>query len=113
LEAQVGKHPQFCFTYHGAPIRWDVTNTAWHNALEKAGLSDVRFHDLLHTWASWSAGRDELRRAEGPGGMEVAQHGGPVREIRDRNLAGAAARIERGEHCENVRWLRRFCYGQK
>jgi integrase len=53
LQEQVGNHPEFCFTYRGAPIRWDVTNTAWHTALEKAGLTDVRFHDLRHTSASW------------------------------------------------------------
>ncbi|MGV8893829.1 MAG: site-specific integrase [Burkholderiaceae bacterium] len=53
LQEQAGKHPQFCFTYRGEPIRWDVTNTAWHNATEKAGLTDVHFHDLRHTWASW------------------------------------------------------------
>lgn len=33
-----------------------------------------------------SAGR--LGRAEGPGGMEVAQHGGPVREVCDREPDG-------------------------
>jgi integrase len=85
LEEPDGKHPQFCFTYRGTPIRWDVTNTARHNALEIAGLSDVRFHDLRHTWGVMaSAGWDKLRRAEGSGGMEVAQHDGSVREVCDR-----------------------------
>ncbi|WP_323581578.1 site-specific integrase [Actimicrobium sp. CCC2.4] len=53
LQEQLGRHPQACFTYKGNPIRWDVTNTAWHNAIRKAELSDFRFHDLRHTWASW------------------------------------------------------------
>lgn len=44
---------QFCFTYRGQPIRWDLTNTAWVNAVKKAELEDFRFHDLRHTWASW------------------------------------------------------------
>jgi integrase len=47
LEKQLGKHPQFCFTYFGAPIRWEITNSAWHTALAKAGISDFRFHDLI------------------------------------------------------------------
>jgi hypothetical protein len=89
LEEQVGKHLQFCFTYRGASVRWHVTNTAWHNVLEKAGLTDVRFHDRRHTWASWhrQAGTscDELKDL---GRMEVAQHGGPVREVCDREPNG-------------------------
>jgi len=40
-------------TKNGASIPWDVTNTAWHNALVKAGMTNVRFLDLRHTWASW------------------------------------------------------------
>jgi hypothetical protein len=53
LEGERGRHPQYCFTYRGEPIRWDVTNTAWETALRKAGIDDFRFHDLRHTWASW------------------------------------------------------------
>ena len=53
LREQQGKHPRFCFTYEGQPLRADVTNTAWHSALKRAGIQDFRFHDLRHTWASW------------------------------------------------------------
>lgn len=53
LRAQTGKHHQFCFTYRGNPIQWDLTNTAWTNAIKKACIEDFRFHDLRHTWASW------------------------------------------------------------
>ncbi|GJL74732.1 MAG: integrase [Nitrosomonas sp.] len=45
LEAQTGKHAQYCFTYRGKPILWDLTNTAWGNAVKKAGIDDFRFHD--------------------------------------------------------------------
>jgi integrase len=53
LREQTGKHHQFCFTYRGQPIGWDLTNTAWANTIRKAGIEDFRFHDLRHTWASW------------------------------------------------------------
>jgi hypothetical protein len=44
LEAERGKHPVFCFTYCGEPIAWELTNSAWHNACKKAGITDFRFH---------------------------------------------------------------------
>jgi integrase len=50
-EGEVGKHAHYCFTYRGKPIRWEVTNSVWKTALEKAGIEDFRFHDLRHTWA--------------------------------------------------------------
>ena len=52
LEEQVGKHPRYCFTYRGQPIRYELTNSAWETACKKAELTDLRFHDLRHTHAS-------------------------------------------------------------
>ncbi|WP_255517222.1 tyrosine-type recombinase/integrase [Herbaspirillum sp. SJZ099] len=46
LIEQVGKHPRYCFTYQGRRIAWELTNSAWHTALAKAGIQDFRFHDL-------------------------------------------------------------------
>lgn len=53
LKAQRGLHPQFCFTFRGKPIGWQVSSTAWIKALEATGIKDFRFRDLRHTWASW------------------------------------------------------------
>jgi integrase len=53
LEAERGKHPVFCFTYRDEPIAWELTNSTWQRATREAGITDFRFHDLRHTWASW------------------------------------------------------------
>jgi len=96
LREQIGKSLTHCFTYEGKPIRWQITNTAWHTALAAAGIKDFRFHDLRHTWASW-------HRQAGTSCDELKDLGGwKSREMVDRyakygteHLAVAAMRIQR------------------
>lgn len=113
LEEQVGKHPQICFTYRGKPIRWELTNTGWHRALERAGFSDLRFHDLRHTWASWhrQAGTscDELKEL---GGWKSRQMVDRYAKFAAEHLAAAASRIENGRG-GNVVELARFRHVQE
>ena len=110
LAAERGKHPVFCFTYRGEPIAWELTNSAWQQAMRKAGITDFRFHDLRHTWASWhrQAGTscDELKEL---GGWKSRVMVDRYAKFATEHLAAAATRIERGRD-RNVIELARFCH---
>lgn len=109
LKEQIGKHLRYCFSYESRPLRADVTNTAWHSALKRAGIEDFRFHDLRHTWASWhrQAGTscDELKDL---GGWKSRTMVDRYAKFATENLLSAATRIERKGERRNVLDLSRF-----
>lgn len=73
LESQRGRHSTWCFTYKGSRIS-QCNTAAWHKALRRAGISDFRWHDLRHTWASWHAQHGTpLHVLQELGGWETAQ----------------------------------------
>ena len=49
IDSQRGKHGEFVFTYKGKPMN-RLNGKAWRNARSRAGLSDLRVHDLRHTF---------------------------------------------------------------
>lgn len=46
-------------------------NSAWNTGKRRAGITDFRFHDLRHTWASWLVQADvPLSSLQEMGGRE-------------------------------------------
>jgi len=90
-----------------------MTNSAWHTAIQKGGITDFRFHHLRHTWASWhrQAGTscDELKDL---GGWKSRVMVDRYAKFGTEHLTAAAARIERGR-AKNVISSSRFLTVQK
>ena len=49
IEQVRGIHPEYVFTYNGHPVR-KMNGPAWRKARQRAGLPQVRVHDLKHTF---------------------------------------------------------------
>jgi len=49
IEDVRGEHPEYVFTYRGHPLTV-MNNSAWQRARKRVGLSQVRVHDLKHTF---------------------------------------------------------------
>jgi integrase len=93
LNRLVGRHPTRVFTYNGKPLG-SANTRAWRSALKRAGITDFRWHDLRHTWASW-------HRMQGTATHELQQLGGwktsamveRYAHLSADHLANAAARL--------------------
>ena len=49
IDSVRGQHPEYVFSYRGAPHS-RMNNSAWRKARARAGLPQVRVHDLRHTF---------------------------------------------------------------
>ena len=94
IRRQIGKNPTYIFTYNGQSIH-QVNTKAWRNALKRAGISNFRWHDLRHTWASWhvQAGTP-ISRLQEMGGWESVEMVRRYAHLAPEHLAGDSANIE-------------------
>ena len=89
-----GRDPEQVFTYKGEPLN-SANNKAWIAARKRAGITDFRWHDLRHTWATW-------QRQAGTPTHELQQLGGwrtgamveRYAHLAPDQLAAAAARLD-------------------
>jgi len=95
LRTQMGKHPELVFLRaDGQPLQ-DVPTKLWKKALSDAGLTDLRWHDLRHTWASWlrqaGVSLDRLKELGGWQDDEMVQR---YAHLNVEHLAADASQIE-------------------
>lgn len=95
LRKQIGKHPERVFTFRGKPIAWANT-LAWREAVVRAGMTDFRWHDLRHTWASWLAQNGvPLSEIQEMGGWESHEMVRRYAHLAPANLATRARVVDR------------------
>ena len=52
ISDQIGKHTTHVFSYKGKVVA-NPHNSAFEKALIRTSITNFRWHDLRHTWASW------------------------------------------------------------
>ena len=74
----------------------EAIGSAWKRTLQKVGISDFRFHDLRHTWASWHVmNGTSLQELMELGGWKSYEMVLRYAHLAPEHLADAASRIER------------------
>lgn len=69
IKPWIGKHDQFVFVLpNGKPVK-DLHSVMWKRVLARSGISNFKWHDLRHTWAS-------LMRQSGEGLDKIQELGG-------------------------------------
>jgi integrase len=77
LRTRAGKHKELVFCHEdGRPVS-EIPSRTWAKATKSAGLEDLRWHDLRHTWASLlrqaGVGLDDLQELGGWESREMVQ----------------------------------------
>lgn len=91
LRAEQGKHPIYVFTYGGKPIK-QANTKSWRAALEKVGITNFRWHDLRHSWASW-----------------LVQNGTPLYTLQEMGAWKSAEMVRRYAHLAPANFRQHAC----
>ena len=82
-------------TYQPSDVEPRISE-AWENALENAEITDFRFHDLRHTWASWHVqSGTSLQELMELGGWKSYEMVLRYAHLAPEKLSSVAERIER------------------
>lgn len=94
IRSQLGKNSEYVFTHKGQPM-CVTSNTAWRSALKRAGISNFRFHDLRHTWASWHVqSGTSLVELQELGGWETMEMVRKYAHLAPEHLKNKAAKLD-------------------
>ena len=93
IRKNLGKHPTHVFVFQGKPV-YQVSTKTWYSALKRAGITDFRWHDLRHTWASWHVQNGTpLHALQELGGWETADMVRRYAHLAAEHLAPYADRL--------------------
>ncbi|MEJ7667591.1 MAG: site-specific integrase [Casimicrobiaceae bacterium] len=93
IRKRSGKHATHVFSYRGNAIT-QVSTKAWYAALAVVGITDFRWHDLRHTWASWHVqGGTPLFALQELGGWQSAEMVRRYAHLAAEHLAPYAERL--------------------
>ena len=95
LQAQEGMHGTRVFTRDGQPIT-ELPHKQWKAALARAGITDYRWHDNRHTWATTylEAGGD-LDQLQKLGGWKSREMVARYAHMRTEHLRKAASVVDK------------------
>ena len=89
--------PDCPFVFPGRPADRPVQTIAcdWYRIREEAGLSDVRLHDLRHSWASTAAmhGVDMVTGRQACSAMPWSRPPSDITHLSDASISDAADRV--------------------
>lgn len=99
IEKNLNRHREYVFlNSKGRPVK-AISHRMWSVALKRAGISNFRWHDLRHTWASWLVQSGvSLAALQEMGGWESIEMVQRYAHLSSEHLHSDASKIEQAWH---------------